>query len=220
MAIKNDRKDHKLRWELLPLPLMEDIVKVYTFGAEKYSANSWQNLDDGYNRYKAALFRHIVAYEKGEVLDKESNLPHLAHAAWNALAILYFSNKDNKQMTKEEAKKLIPVIQAYIEGKQIQSRVKDETISADAWFDDSNPAFDSLTEEYRIKPTSKYRPFKNAQECWQEMQKHQPFAWLKTKDHIEYYHYCTIANYTKFTDDFDEYTFIDGTPFGIKEQNT
>ena len=97
-ALKNDRQDHKLRWELLPLPLVEDIVKVYTFGAKKYAPNSWQNLDDGYNRYKAALFRHIVAYEKGETLDKESNLPHLAHAAWNAIAMLYFSKiKDNER---------------------------------------------------------------------------------------------------------------------------
>lgn len=88
---KNDRKDHKLRWELLPLPLLEEIVKIYTMGAEKYGENTWQNLPNGYERYKAALFRHIVAYEKGETTDKESNLLHLAHAAWNALAMLYCS---------------------------------------------------------------------------------------------------------------------------------
>ena len=92
-GIKNDRKDGKLRWELLPLPLLEEVVKVYSFGAEKYEANSWQNLPDGYNRYKAAMLRHLVAYEKGEVIDPESGLPHLAHMAWNALAVLYFSKK-------------------------------------------------------------------------------------------------------------------------------
>lgn len=93
-SVKNDRKDGKPRWELLPLELVEDVVKVYTFGAEKYAENSWQNLDDGYRRYKAALLRHIVAYEKGEVTDPESGLPHMAHAAWNALALLHFSKQE------------------------------------------------------------------------------------------------------------------------------
>lgn len=89
-SVKNDRKDGKLRWELLPLDLVEYLVRVYTFGAEKYAPNSWQNLEDGYQRYKAALMRHMVAYEKGEFADPESGLPHLAHMAWNALAMLYF----------------------------------------------------------------------------------------------------------------------------------
>ena len=95
-AYKNDKIDKKLRWELLPLSLIEWIVKVYTFGANKYSANSWQKLDDGYDRYKAALFRHIVLHEQGERFDRESGLPHLAHAAWNAIAMLHFGLKDMK----------------------------------------------------------------------------------------------------------------------------
>lgn len=89
-GIKNDRKDKKPRWELLPLPLLEQIVNVYTFGAQKYAENSWQDLPDGFRRYKAAMIRHLVAFEKGEITDKESGLPHLAHMAWNALAVLYF----------------------------------------------------------------------------------------------------------------------------------
>jgi len=94
---KDDRKDHKLRWELLPLPLIEKVVEVYDFGAQKYAPNSWQNLPDGYQRYKAALLRHLTAYEKGETKDEESGLHPLAHAAWNALAILYFATKENKE---------------------------------------------------------------------------------------------------------------------------
>ena len=62
---KNDRLDDKLRWELLPLEDIEDIVKVYTAGAKKYGPNTWQNLPDGYNRYKAAFFRHLLEHEKG-----------------------------------------------------------------------------------------------------------------------------------------------------------
>lgn len=88
-SVKNDRKDDRLRWDLLPLNLIEMVVKVFHFGAKKYGENRWQNLPDAYNRYKGAMLRHIVAHEKGEVLDPESGLPHLAHMAWNALAILF-----------------------------------------------------------------------------------------------------------------------------------
>ena len=88
---KNDIKYNKLRWNLLPLDLIEEIVKVYHFGAQKYAPNTWQNLENGYDRYKAALFRHLVAFEKGETHDPESGLNHLSHVAWNALAILHFS---------------------------------------------------------------------------------------------------------------------------------
>lgn len=98
---KNDIIEGKLRWDLLPLSLIKEVVKIFDFGARKYSPNTWQNLENGYNRYKAAMFRHIEAYESGQTLDQESNLPHLAHAAWNALAMLYYSQKsqtdqDNK----------------------------------------------------------------------------------------------------------------------------
>ena len=93
---KNDRLDHKQRWDLLPLPLIEEVVKVYTFGAEKYEENSWQNLPDGYRRYKAALLRHLVASDKGEVNDPESGLNHLAHVAWNAIAMLHFKMEELK----------------------------------------------------------------------------------------------------------------------------
>ena len=90
-SYKNDRKDGKQRWELLPLPLVEEVVKVYTFGAGKYAPNTWMKLENGYERYKAAMLRHLVAYEKGEVNDPESGLHHLAHMAWNALAVLHFA---------------------------------------------------------------------------------------------------------------------------------
>ena len=50
-GIKNDFKDNKLRWDLLPLEELEDIVKVYTEGSKKYGVNTWQLLKDGYSRY-------------------------------------------------------------------------------------------------------------------------------------------------------------------------
>lgn len=99
---KNDRKDGKPMWELLPLATVEEVVKVYTYGAEKYGPNMWQGLDDGYNRYKAALLRHIVAYEKGEAHDKESGLHSLAHAAWNAIAMLYLATQEEEALKRTE----------------------------------------------------------------------------------------------------------------------
>ena len=90
---KNDRLDDKPRWELLPLNLLGYVVDVYTAGAKKYGPDQWQNLPDGYNRYKAALFRHLVAYENGEIRDPETGCYHLAQVVWNALAMLYFSLK-------------------------------------------------------------------------------------------------------------------------------
>lgn len=90
---KNDRADGKLRWELLPLEDMEEIVKVFHAGAEKYGANNWQNLPNGYERYKAALFRHLLEHEKGHWTDDETGCIHLAQVAWNAIAMLHIAKK-------------------------------------------------------------------------------------------------------------------------------
>ena len=90
---KNDRIDDKPMWELLPLQDIEDVVKVYTAGAKKYGPDKWQNLPDGYKRYKAALFRHLVEYEKGNWLDEETGCIHLAQVVWNAIAMLHIEKE-------------------------------------------------------------------------------------------------------------------------------
>lgn len=92
----------KLRWDLLPLNLIEKIVEIYTFGAEKYGPNTWQNLEDGYNRYKAAMFRHLMEFEKGNVVDDESGREHLAHMVWNSIAMLYMSDNTYNIMSHTE----------------------------------------------------------------------------------------------------------------------
>lgn len=91
---KDDRADGKLRWDLLPLAEIEDIVRVYTEGAKKYADSSWQDIPDGFNRYLGALMRHLVAYTKGERYDKEGFM-HLSAVCWNAIALLYY-DKHNK----------------------------------------------------------------------------------------------------------------------------
>lgn len=92
---KDDRADGKLRWDLLPLAEIEDIVRVYTEGAKKYVENSWQDIPDGFNRYLGATMRHLVAYTKGERFDSDTGCMHLAQVAWNAIALLYY-DKHNK----------------------------------------------------------------------------------------------------------------------------
>ena len=132
-------------------------------------------------------------------------------------------------MTREKAKELLPIIQAFAEGKSIQ-RIN----SLGEWSDVTGDVlFYCNPEDYRIKPEPEYRPFKTKEECWSEMMKHQPFGWLKSirkqeKVHIgrvfEVKDYLLITlsineglntNSSYF---FNEYTFADGTPFGIKEE--
>ena len=99
---KNDRKDDKTRWELIPLDCLEDIARVYTEGAKKYGENTWQYLDNGYERYKGALLRHLYAAEHDE-FDEETGCRHLAQVAWNAIALLWISkNKDKDSSSSRE----------------------------------------------------------------------------------------------------------------------
>lgn len=113
----------KLRWDLLPLNLIEKVVEIYTFGAEKYGANTWQNLEDGYNRYKAAMFRHLMEFEKGSVIDDESGCHHLAHMCWNSIAMLYMSdNTDNIMSHTEMYIKMIEDIEENL--KSVKENLK------------------------------------------------------------------------------------------------
>lgn len=119
-------------------------------------------------------------------------------------------------MTREEAKKLLPIIQAFAEDKTIQVKGPDNR-----WYDYKKKTcklnFNSDPKDYRIKPEPKYRPFNNSEECWEEMQKHQPFGWLKCKNEDSFSTYFRVNNDCDFKFKFKEYVFADGTPFGIKE---
>lgn len=94
---KNDIADGKVRMDLLPWPELEEVAKVYTAGAKKYGANNWQNLPDGYQRYKAAMLRHLCELEKGNDVDEDTGCLHAAQVAWNALAMLHFKMQEYKQ---------------------------------------------------------------------------------------------------------------------------
>lgn len=92
-SIKNDRKDNKVMMELLPWPELEEIAKVYTAGAKKYGPHNWENLPDGYERYKGAMLRHLTELEKGNDIDPDTGCMHAAQIAWNAIAMLHFKLK-------------------------------------------------------------------------------------------------------------------------------
>ena len=96
-GIKHDAE--KPRMDLLPFEALEAVAEVLTRGTRKYSDNGWQTVENGERRYLAALLRHLAARERGEMTDPESGLLHAAHAATNALFILWFEiQKKNKEL--------------------------------------------------------------------------------------------------------------------------
>ena len=128
-------------------------------------------------------------------------------------------------MDRNQAKALLPIIQAYAEWKEIE--IFDCTKKM--WETAILPHFDCDSIFYRIKPETTYRPFKDAEECWKEMLKHKPFGWLKSNEATEdvYFTITGLTNGThgamlnssggwSFSGLFDYYTFADGTPFGVK----
>ena len=134
-------------------------------------------------------------------------------------------------MTREEAKEFYPILQAFAEGKAIECRTKPGTISTsipNEWTEMKEICFWNNVE-YRIKPEPKYRPFKDAEECWQEMQKHQPFGWLKYKKYGYFALITTIHSGNTvslngkegwdFLHIMGNYVFADNTQFGVKVED-
>ncbi|MDD5855277.1 MAG: hypothetical protein PUC90_02925 [Prevotella sp.] len=126
-------------------------------------------------------------------------------------------------MTREEAKKRAELYSALAEGKTIQYI----NTKSGTWEDVKIEEFLRINDSnnYRIKPEPKYRPFKTQEECWQEMQKHQPFGWVKEKvsemlyliNGISDMSIVIMKDITSFEEAMNIYEFKDGTPFGIKE---
>lgn len=124
---------------------------------------------------------------------------------------------------KEEVKSVMNIIQAFADGKTIQAIDPYDG----EWCNQTKLNFEALFEgQYRIKPEPKYRPFKDAEECWAEMLKHQPFGWVKIGDW-----YCTMreirptsafchggGDVFHYEDMVEQITFVDGAPFGVKNE--
>ena len=130
-------------------------------------------------------------------------------------------------MDRNQAKEFYPILQAYAEGKVIECRTKPSAIKGsdipNDWTEMKEIEFWNNTE-YRVKPEPTYRPFKNGEECWQEMQKHQPFGWVKStlfKDFDLVQRVTTLyveinREIIDYKDALDKFTFADGTNFGVK----
>ena len=137
----------------------------------------------------------------------------------------------SKTMTTEEAKRRAELYSALAEGKTIQVQNPNGK-----WEDLKIEGLDHLYDcnKYRIKPEIKYRPFKSQEECWNEMLKHQPFGWVKSKKSERHFFIGSVLWNNDFNDVFvtfacdgmlgrssksmfEDFTFDDGTPFGIKE---
>ena len=130
-------------------------------------------------------------------------------------------------MNRKEAAELLPIIQAFAKGKDIEYRTKG---SNENWKKVTQiPELSFKSFEYRIKPEPKYRPFKDAEECMAEMLKHQPFGWITSQGAFFYIIYiedklfgygsaCGTILHSEFNDVLKSFTFADGTPFGIKEE--
>ena len=130
-------------------------------------------------------------------------------------------------MNRKEAAELLPIIQAFAKGKDIEYRTKGFN---EKWKKVTQiPELSFKSFEYRIKPEPKYRPFKDAKECMAEMLKHQPFGWITSQGAFFYIIYiedklfgygsaCGTILHSEFNDVLKSFTFADGTPFGIKEE--
>lgn len=130
-------------------------------------------------------------------------------------------------MNRQQAKELLSIIKAYAEDKTTQYYCKSENPH---WIDiesnevNQNVDFSNNPSRYRIKPESKYRPFKSQEECWNEMLKHQPFGWVRSTICDNLYLIESISNeinynrtFTTYNEAFEWVKFADGTPFGIKD---
>ena len=136
-----------------------------------------------------------------------------------------FKEISKTMITREQAKELLPILQAFAEGKQIQDKIEGVTDWVDT--DEINFEYEGQKIKHRIKPEPKYRPFESQEECWHEMLKHQPLGWLRSKKcnallwnvtSINKDDITIICDYYKFHRAFECFEFTDGTPFGIKEE--
>ena len=131
-------------------------------------------------------------------------------------------------MNRKEAAELSPIIKAFSEGRPIQYRIKDNKSAKWNDVDKNYHTFSPHSFMYRIKPEREYRPFKDAEECWQEMQKHRPFGCVKDKKDVHHRVLITAVDDGTYgmslngntgwslSGIMDLFTFVDGTPFGVK----
>ena len=134
-------------------------------------------------------------------------------------------------MTREELKESMPILTEFVEGKTIQCYDH----NTGEWMDEGEQLHtNSLSvrpSDFRIKPDPTYRPFQDGAECWEIVQK-EGFDWVKIKGDptnlsvgIAVVNECEMflsGAYSEkgigYEEAFEKLTFVDGTPFGMKEE--
>ena len=91
----------KLRYDLIPPEIIEQLARIYTYGVRKYGENTWQDVPDGKNRYYSALWRHLQDYRKGENVDPDSKELHLSHALWNLGTLVWLELEKQVKENKD-----------------------------------------------------------------------------------------------------------------------
>ena len=101
--MENDVDGVKLPYQLIPVLALDEIVQVLEFGRKKYGEENWKTIEDGQVFYGAAL-RHIFAWKRGELVDKQTSIDHLAHAVCNLLFLqeLKYIRKEKEIGRKED----------------------------------------------------------------------------------------------------------------------
>lgn len=128
-------------------------------------------------------------------------------------------------MEKERTENLIKIMQAFLEGETIEERIVFLNNRTAGWVTHTGNDWNTTKYEYRIKPKPQYRSFKNGNECWEEMQKHQPFGWVKI---YNCYNHITEVNnenlfinggYFDLESAYKNVAFADGSVFGVKNDD-
>lgn len=129
-------------------------------------------------------------------------------------------------MEKEKTENLIKIMQAFLEGETVEERVVLLNNRTAGWIKHTGNDWNTTKYEYRIKPKPQYRPFKDKNECWEELKNHFPFGWVKLDEDYEYIVELDAYNERIVLGNTHSYgwkvaveyiTFADGTPFGIKD---
>ena len=168
------------------------------------------------------ILRELEKSDTRRILDKAKDMSFIN----KELESIQRKRQSNRElsMTREEAKRRAELYSALAEGKAIQVQ---NPVTSKWEYLDINKIGEFMEElNYRIKPESKYRPFKSQEECWQEMLTHQPFGLVKEISCEMLYLINGISNESivimedinSFKEAMNIYEFKDGTPFGIKEE--